>query len=63
MTEDTIVKMTTPNTFSKIRISSDSIFNKAVTTYRLRVEGTMNARSQDKLEVKFPEQIKVQSSV
>lgn len=59
MIEDIFVTMTQANLFSRISIRSDSIVNKAVTTYKLRVEGTLNARSQDKLEVRFPKQITV----
>lgn len=55
MTDDITVTMTKPNPFSRIRVKSESIVNKALTTYVLTVEGTMNARSQDVLEVRFPE--------
>ena len=59
MTKEIFVTMTRPNQFRRIRINSDSIVNKALTAYQFQLEGTLNARSQDKLEIRFPEQIKV----
>ena len=36
MTEDILVTMTKANSFNRINIRSDSIVNKALTTYRFR---------------------------
>lgn len=47
MTEGIFVTMTIPNPFSRINIQSGSIVNKAIATYRLEIEGTVNARAQD----------------
>ena len=59
LTDNLTVTMSEANPFSKIKIRSDSIVNKALTSYNLSVEGTVNAKSTDVLEVRFPKQIKV----
>ena len=55
MTQGVTVAMERANPFNRISIRSDSIVNKAVTTYRINVEGTVNAQDGDVLEVGFPE--------
>ena len=55
--------MTTPYAFSYLKVEPESTKNRAVTDYRITVEGVMNSQTEDILEIQFPKQVKVGSSV
>ena len=51
------------NSFSEIRIEPKSKVNKALTEYTFIIEGTVNAQSEDVLEIKFPNELSVGAEV
>ena len=55
MIEGVTVTMDRPNPFDRVNIRTDSLVNKAVTTYRFRAEGVLNAQDGDVLEISFPD--------
>lgn len=59
MIDGVTTTMTELHPFDRTSVRADSFVNKAVTTYRVNAEGILNAKDGDRLEVGFPEQVRV----